>query len=240
VSHRRIDHPAMIATALPRALIASTLLLAVPAAASDDSAAIQCRREANDGNIGACERAVAANPDDAGLRRKLALSMFVSGAAERAIEVYRDAVRQTPDDPEAYFDLAAGLGTLSRFPEAVAPIERALALKPDEPRYERLADIIYWRVGAHDKLFRVTLREAQQGDRIAMYEVSLLYAEGTGVTRDTRQALAWMQRAAEHDHVAAMDRMVDVYKEGRFGQPVDIAKAEAWAAKAQAARLSPE
>jgi len=228
----------MIATSLFRILVPAALVLAATAARADETAATQCIREANDGNIAACERAVAASPDDSALRRKLALSMIVAGAAERAIEVYRDAARLSPDDAEAHYDLAVALGTLSRFPEAVAPIERALALKPDEPRYERLADIVYGRVGAHDKLFRVTLREAEQGDRIAMYEVALLYAEGTGVAADDARALGWMKRAAERAHVGAMDRLVEVYLEGKLGQRIDPAEAEIWARKAREARLA--
>ena len=228
----------MIATAPLRLLLSAAAVLAAGAATAAENAATQCLREANDGNIAACERAVAADPDDSALRRRLALSMIVAGAAERAIDVYREAARLAPDDAEAHYDLAVALGTLNRFPEAVAPIERALALKPDNLRYERLADIVYGRVGAHDKLFRVTLREAEQGDRIAMYEVALLYAEGTGVTADDRQALDWMKRAAEHDHVGAMDRLIEVYLEGKLGQRIDPAEAELWAAKARAARLA--
>jgi TPR repeat protein len=232
------ERRAMIA--LPRALLATALLLAAASAVAEENAAVHCLREANDGNIGACERAVAANPDDTVLRRRLALSMIVAGAAERSIDVYREAIRRAPDDAEAQYDLAAALGTLNRFPEAVAPIERALALEPDEPRYQRLADIVYWRVGAHDKLFRVTLREAERGDRIAMYEIALLYAEGIGVAADDGAALGWMKRAAERDHVGAMDRLSEVYLEGKLGQKVDPSEAEAWAAKARAARLATE
>jgi hypothetical protein len=225
--------------ALPRALLAAGLFLWAASATAEESAA-RCLNEANDGNIGACERAVAADPDDTVLRRRLALSMIVAGAAERSIDVYREAIRRAPGDAEAQYDLAAALGTLNRFPEAVAPIERALALNPDEPRYQRLADIVYWRVGARDKLFRVTLREAERGDRIAMYEIALLYAEGIGVTADGGAALGWMKRAAERDHVGAMDRLAEVYLEGKLGQKVDPSEAEAWAAKARAARLATE
>jgi TPR repeat protein len=226
-------------TASSRLPLAGVLLLAAAhASAGDDGAAAQCLRGANDGNIGACERAVAADPDNAVLRRKLALSMIVAGAAERSIAVYREAIRRAPDDAESYYDLAAALGTLNRFPEAVAPIERALALRLDEPRYDRLADIIYGRVGAHDKLFRVTLRQAERGDRISMYEIALLYAEGIGVKADDGAALDWMKRAAERDHVGAMDRLAEVYREGKLGQPADPAQAEMWAAKARAARAA--
>jgi TPR repeat protein len=229
----------IVAAPLRLLLLPAALLLALPTAVrAEDDAAAQCVREANDGNIAACERATAEHPQDSALRRKLALSMIVAGAAERAIDVYREAMRLAPDDAEAHYDLAVALGTLNRFPEAVAPIERALALQPDEPRYERLADIVYGRVGAHDKLFRVTLREAEQGDRIAMYEVALLYAEGTGVKADDAQALGWMKRAAERAHVAAMDRLVEVYLEGKLGQRIDPAEAERWARKAREARLA--
>jgi TPR repeat protein len=231
----------MVAAALLRLLLPAALLCAISTTAvAEDDAAAQCVREANDGNIAACERAVAAHPRDSVLRRKLALSLIVAGAAERAVDVYREATHLSFDDAEAHYDLAVALGTLNRFPEAVAPIERALALEPDKPRYERLADIIYGRIGAHDKLFRVTLREAEQGDRIAMYEVALLYAEGTGVAADEAQALHWMKRAAARDHVGAMDRLVEIYLEGRFGQPIDPAEAESWARRAREARLARE
>ena len=229
----------MTATALPRILLCAALALAAAPAFADDDAE-QCVREANDGNIGACQRAVAAHPDDIALRRKLALSLIVAGAVEPALEAYRDAARRAPDDAEAQYDLAAALGTANRFAGAVAPIERALALVPDEPRYQRLADIVYAHVGAQDKRFRVTLMEAERGDRIAMYEIGLFYADGMGVTRDDAKALDWLMRAAARDHVGAMDRLAEVYAEGKLGQKVDAVEAESWAAKAQAARLATE
>lgn len=231
--------PAMIGIALPCACLCVALILAGAGAGAEESA-VQCAREANDGNIGACERAVAEHPDDLGLKRRYALSLIVSGAPWHAIEVYREVAARAPDDAEAQFDYAAGLGTVNRFPDAVAPIERALALKPDEPRYERLADIIYERTGKHDKLFQVTLREAQQGDRIAMYETGLFYADGVGVKPDEAKALDWLMRAAARNHVGAMDRLAEVYLEGKLGQAVDPAAAEGWAAKARAARLATE
>ena len=217
-----------------------TLAGAVAAAAekAPESAAAQCIREANDGNIGACERAVAEHPNDLALKRRYALSLIVSGAPWHAIEIYREVAARSQDDAEAQFDYAAGLGTVNRFPDAIAPIERALALKPDEPRYERLADIIYERTGKHEKLFQVTLREAHQGDRIAMYEIGLFYADGVGVKRDDMKALDWLERAAARDHVGAMDRLAEVYLEGKLGQPIDLTQAETWAAKAKAARLA--
>ena len=225
------------------ALLAGALALSGAAPAAEkapESAAAQCVREANDGNIGACARAVAEHPEDLALKRRYALSLIVSGAPFHAIEVYREVAARAQDDAEAQFDYAAGLGTVNRFPDAIAPIERALALKPDEPRYERLADIIYERTGKHDKLFQVTLREAQQGDRIAMYETGLFYADGVGVKRDDDKALHWLMRAAARDHVGAMDRLAEVYLEGKLGQKVDFTQAESWAAKAKAARLSTE
>ncbi|MGE5146269.1 MAG: tetratricopeptide repeat protein, partial [Candidatus Eiseniibacteriota bacterium] len=198
-------------------LAAALALSAATAAAAEapaEDAVAQCVREANDGNIGACERAIAEHPDDLALKRRYALSLLVSGAPFHAIEVYREVAMRAQDDAEAQFDYAAGLGTVNRFPDAVAPIERALALKPDEPRYERLADIIYERTGNHPKLFQVTLREAEQGDRIAMYETGLFYADGIGVARDAAKALDWLMRAAQRNHVGAMDRLAEVYAEG--------------------------
>ena len=232
------------------ALLPSRLLLAAAlmvsgadgalAQGDTEDAASTCIREANDGNIAACKRAMAEHPKDLALKRRYALSLIVSGVPFHAIEVYREVAMRAQDDAEAQFDYAAALGTVNRFPDAVAPIERALALAPDEPRYERLADIIYERTGQHDKLFKVTLREAEQGDRIAMYETGLFYADGIGTKPDAAKALDWLKRAAARNHVSAMDRLAEVYLDGKLGQKIDPDEAESWAAKARAARLATE
>ena len=52
------------------------------------------------------------------------------------------------------------------------------------------------------------------------------------------RASYWIERAAENGHVFAMRKLVDIYLEGGYGQPADLAKAEAWATRHRAARDS--
>lgn len=46
--------------------------------------------------VGFCERAIAANPDDAGLRANLAGALLFSGKPKEAISVGKDTLRRSP------------------------------------------------------------------------------------------------------------------------------------------------
>ena len=75
---------------------------------------------------------------------------------------------------------------------------------------------------------------AASGDAGAQYEVGLRYAEGRGVARDPRQALAWFDKAAAQGLAPAQYRVGSSYEKG-VGVDRDPALAMGWYAKAAGA-----
>ena len=75
---------------------------------------------------------------------------------------------------------------------------------------------------------------AASGDAGAQYEVGLRYAEGRGVARDPRQALAWFDKAAAQGLAPAQYRVGSSYEKG-IGVDRDPALAMGWYAKAAGA-----
>ena len=72
---------------------------------------------------------------------------------------------------------------------------------------------------------------ADAGDPAAQYEVGLRYAEGRGLTRDPRQAVAWFEKAAARGSAPAQYRLGSAYEKG-VGADRDPALAMSWYAKA--------
>ncbi len=72
---------------------------------------------------------------------------------------------------------------------------------------------------------------ASAGDAAAQYEIGLRYAEGRGVARDPKQALAWFDKSAAQGIAPAQYRLGSAYEKG-VGLDRDPALALAWYGKA--------
>ena len=72
---------------------------------------------------------------------------------------------------------------------------------------------------------------AASGDPAAQYDVGLRYAEGRGVPRDPKQAVAWFDKAASQGSAPAQYRLGSAYEKGA-GTDRDPALAMAWYGKA--------
>ena len=70
-------------------------------------------------------------------------------AAEAAIDAARARLTQSPDDPEAFFDLGLALSTAGRQAEAVEAFGAALALRPGNPSIVRNLGMVEHRAGMH-------------------------------------------------------------------------------------------
>ncbi|HYD18717.1 MAG TPA: tetratricopeptide repeat protein [Patescibacteria group bacterium] len=68
---------------------------------------------------------------------------------------------------------------------------------------------------------------AQQGDSRAKNHLAVLYAEGTGVKQDYKQAAAWFRSAAEQGDAFGAFSLATLYSQG-LGLPQDHAKAAKW------------
>ena len=68
---------------------------------------------------------------------------------------------------------------------------------------------------------------AEKGNRLAMYSMGEMYAEGNGVTKDGQEAVKWYRMAAEKGYDNAMYRMGEKYAEGN-GVAKDYQEAVKW------------
>ena len=212
--------------------------LGAPAARAESLAA-QCARNAGGGDVETCRRALAEQPGDLDLRRLLAHSLTIDSNYPAAIQIYQDIVKERPNDPRAHYDLAGLFGTIRRYEEAVAPIEAAIRLRPDNILAYQAAAVIYAQTGRLKESVAITNRAAELGDTASMYEMSLYLQDGVGVPASDEKAFYWTRRAAEGNHVAAMQLMSEIYLEGLLGQPRDQKKFFEWARRARAQRRWP-
>ncbi|HON23952.1 MAG TPA: tetratricopeptide repeat protein, partial [Syntrophales bacterium] len=83
--------------------------------------------------IDALKRAVAANPDDTGLRKVLAGIYFRQGAYRAAINEYERVLRLNPQDGGALKELARCHLSQKDYGEAVKVFQRLLAIQPNDP-----------------------------------------------------------------------------------------------------------
>lgn len=219
------------------AVLAAAALTAFSTAAwAVDDDAHTCAIRARDGDVSACQRAVANNPDDPAMGRHLATALMALGDYDAAVDAYRANAARRPESARAQYEFAAMLGFVRRYAEAVAPIEAALRHEPDNLVALKLAAMVFHQTDREPDSFRATSRAAQLGDSGAMFDMIWHYENGRGVAADPRAALTWAGRAAEAGHVAAMDLMVEIYLVGLYGEAPDDTKAESWAMRARNAR----
>lgn len=211
------------------------LLAASPAPAQADWRAL-CADPQGWKALDDCAAAVRAVPENLEAQRRLAWLLLSNNREPRALELFGRLAVLEQDNPEAQFDYAAALATVWDYQAAVLPITRAIRLKGDEPRYYRLAAVIYEQLARSDEAFVFHLRLARLGDRIAMYDLASDYAQGRGTEADDAAALHWFEAAAAQDHVGAMEQLAEAYGSGGLGLARDPARAEHWQQRAAAAR----
>jgi len=221
---------------MARILTAAAFVLAVCWPAAAQTLAELCRAAVGRAAVEACKAAVQAEPGNIELRRALARAHSRTADYIGAADTYRDITLVAPHDPRGFYEYAAYLAFVRRYKEAVEPAEKAMALRPNDLPAYRLAAIVYAMAERPADTFRVSLHAAQLGDSISMYEVAEYYADGTGTAANARLAREWMEKAATAGHVTAMDRMTEIYLDGKLGAPVDATKAELWATRAYKAR----
>jgi tetratricopeptide (TPR) repeat protein len=94
------------------------------------------KKAADDGRLDearkAYQRAIATSPDSAFLHRDLGLAALRAGDTDAAIDSLSAASRLDPDDVRTWMALASAHEKAGQVVEAVAELERALALEPNE------------------------------------------------------------------------------------------------------------
>lgn len=200
------------------------------------SAARQCAAQVRQGDTAICEQAIREDPADLAARRNLALAWLMQNDGEHCFEAYRAVIALAPDDPVSHYDYAVALATFRRYEEAVAPVREAIRLKPDYRDAHIVASLSYQYLRRHDEALTALTRSAELGYQLAMYDLAVAHERGLGTPRDDAAARHWLERAAATGHVAALERLTDIYLTGGLGVSADAMAAEAWAEKAWRAR----
>jgi len=219
--------------------VAAALLLTPAAgfaAAKKVDHASQCHSLKAKPAITACLAAIKADPGSKELRRRLGFAYLEADLFTDSISALRVVTQRWPNEWQGHFDLASVYGFLQAYPSAVEPIEAAIRIEPDNLQSLMLATIIFRNVRRDETVFRVALRAAGLGERVAMFMTSYHYESGVGTKKDMAQARYWVGKAAVAGHVAAMDQMTKAYLHGEMGFKPDARKAEVWAARVRKAR----
>jgi len=101
-----------------------------------------------------------------------------------------------------------------------------------------IAGVVAWNVGSAPQTPRVSpeadggglsdmLKRAERADSAAEYKLAHLYAGGSGIETDKKQAQAWLQRAAEHGNPDAQYELGNALREGN-GVVQDYESAAKW------------
>ncbi|MEQ8228719.1 MAG: tetratricopeptide repeat protein [Rhodospirillales bacterium] len=194
----------------------------------------RCAAAAPAGKVDMCHKALAQQPDDIGILRNLARAQIEAADFDGAVDTYERVTSLRPNDPQAHEDLAGTLGFIRQYERAAREMERVLDLRTPRPADYRVLAIMYSYLNNPGLAAQMTLRAADMGDPIAMFDLREYYRDGFGVRKDLATAVAWTERAAETGHLGAMALLVDIYLNGLYGQAVDEDRAVRWAEKLRA------
>jgi len=117
--------------------------------------------------LGELEALVAADAANPVFRGKLAEAWRNRGDFAKAVPLYERAAADAPDDPEAWYNLAAALQEAGRLPAARSAIERALTLDSSRPEPHNTLGIVEMGEGKLDLARREFERAAQLDPRNA-------------------------------------------------------------------------
>jgi hypothetical protein len=93
--------------------------------------------------------------------------------------------------------------------------------------------------GDYPTAYRLVLPLAQAGDRIAQYNLGLLYKKGLGVRQDDATAVVWYQRSAAQGWAQAENDLAMAYAFGQ-GVPKSYVQSYVWLTRAAATAESPQ
>jgi TPR repeat protein len=85
--------------------------------------------------------------------------------------------------------------------------------------------------GDYDSAFRICTKAAEQGEVSAQHNLGLMYANGSGTSKDDKQAFYWFTKAAEQDFAGAQYNLGIMHDDGN-GTPKDDKQAFYWFTKA--------
>lgn len=182
-----------------------------------------------------CEDALTVTPSSVPIARRLAHLRLTHGDSPSALNLYVDLANRLPDDAEAQFELGAAYGTFNMNREAILPLERAVQLRPDYLVAYQVLAIAYGFTGNRAGAFAALSAAAELGSATDMYEIGMMHLTGNGVATDPARAVTWIRRAAEGGHIGAMQKLAELYAQGRSGILRDANQAREWLRRMEAA-----
>lgn len=138
-----------------------------------------------------------------------AICLRDAGQTEAALDSYRSYVALNPADVDGWCGLAVLLKRLGRYEEAIAPMQRALALR-DDPTLRNVLVASLWRAGQHDAaqsegFINLTLKHrlARAAFATSPYKETLLKSGGRGFDpeRRGRNIIAFSLWGAQPEYV---------------------------------------
>jgi uncharacterized protein (TIGR02466 family) len=163
-------------------------------------------------------------PEDASLRALAIHSTALKGLQRReeALAFDRRAVERYPDNGVAWHNLAATLGDLGRGPDAVAAMDKAMALGTQ--------GALSWGVMARARLACGDVEGAE-----AAYREAVQRAPGSEITANELADLVWMRTGDVEAAQVVLDRC---FHGGGNAAPLVLAKAKLYEAVGQAGKGS--
>jgi tetratricopeptide (TPR) repeat protein len=141
-------------------------------------------------------------------------ALYESGDLEGALRVYEQALDLDPDLHEARYGVAVIHYSRERHAEALASVDRALALAPEMVDYRVLRGDTLMMLGRYDEavsVYESVIRDAPSRTRV-YYSLGIAHYN----KRDYDEAVRWLRRyldadpkAIDRDRVLEMIRVLD-------------------------------
>lgn len=139
-------------------------------------------------------RAVAARPDDAGLRMNLGRALQQAGRGDEAIAAFDRALELAPLDPRAHFEAGLVCAVFRKLEPAAVHFARAVELEPSRPE-------------ARSNLIEALMRLGRHADAVAAIRAGL---ERAPKDRALRGQLAWILATSPDERVRSGHEAVEI------------------------------
>lgn len=149
---------------------------------------------------------------------------------KEAINFFRKAANQ--NNKTAKFKLArmyeAGEGVEKDLDEAIKLYKESTTIEMNE--VQNSIGIEFYNNEEYNKAFEYYQEAAKKGNMYGQYNLGLLYLQGLGVTKDSKEAFEWLRKSAEQGNREAQNQLGNMYFNGD-GVEKNIHEAMKWAEK---------
>jgi tetratricopeptide (TPR) repeat protein len=142
---------------------------------------------------------------------------------DMALKVFTEAIKDIPDNPDNYSNMALALANIGKLDEALASLDKAIQLKPDEKSYVDLKNRIALKKenAAIEKAQAIMLegnKLLQDGDAAGALKK---FEEAKSMIKEDRQAPLWMQIGKAQAKLNQEAAAVAAYKKSLELAPAD-------------------